>query len=87
MIIDHLGLLTSLLCAVWTALSLEGVGCSMQHYNFDPTFAADLKKTWQLPESWDLKSQLVFGSPQKGFVRDSERTYLPVEPRVKVFGR
>lgn len=72
--------------AVWTALSLEGVGCSMQHYNFDPTFTADVKKTWQLPESWDLKSQLVFGSPKNAFERDHERTYLPVEPRVKVFG-
>lgn len=76
---------TDFINVVWTALSLEGLGCSMQHYNFDPSFTADIKKTWGLPESWDLKSQLVFGAPVKdGFVRDRERTYLPIEPRVRI---
>ena len=59
----------------------------MQHYNFNPMFTAEVKKTWELPESWDLKSQLVFGMPDKsGFERDRERTSLPIEGRVKVIG-
>lgn len=58
----------------------------MQHYNFDPSFVANVKKTWDLPETWDPKSQLVFGAPvNDGFARDRERTFLPLEGRVKVF--
>ena len=74
---------------MWTALSVEGVGCNLQHYNFSPAFAKQVLEEWKLPATWDLKSQLVFGAPKSGtFERDGPRprTYLPVEERLLQFG-
>lgn len=71
----------------WTALELEGLGCNLQHFNFMPEFSDAVKKQWQFPESWKLKSQLVFGKPVGGLVRKKERTYAPLDERVKVIGR
>jgi len=72
---------------VWTALELEGLGCNLQHYNFMPEFTQEVRQTWGLPDTWDLYSQLVFGQPQTGALqRSRERTYLPLEDRVKLFG-
>ncbi len=72
---------------VWTALELEGLGCNLQHYNFMPEFTEQVRKEWNVPESWTLCSQLVFGAPVGGaLTRSRERTYYPVEDRVKVFG-
>lgn len=70
---------------VWTALELEGLGCNLQHFNFMPEFSEDVTNQWSLPKSWQLKSQLVFGKPENGLVRKRERTYAPVEERVKMF--
>lgn len=71
---------------VWTALELEGLGCNLQHFNFMPEFSEAVLKQWDLPESWKLKSQLVFGQPTGGLVRKKGRAYAPLEDRVKVFG-
>ena len=71
---------------VWMALQLEGLGCNLQHFNFMPEFTEEVRKRWQLPETWHLKSQLVFGAPTDGLVRNRERTYAPLEERVKIFG-
>ncbi|KAF2208636.1 hypothetical protein CERZMDRAFT_91518 [Cercospora zeae-maydis SCOH1-5] len=71
----------------WTALELEGLGCNLQHFNFMDEFETAVKKEWDLPDTWRLKSQLVFGAPVDGkLVRRKERTYAPLEERVKVFG-
>lgn len=71
----------------WTALELEGLGCNLQHFNFMDEFEDAVKKEWELPSAWKLKSQLVFGAPENGqLVRRKERTYAPLEDRVKVFG-
>lgn len=71
---------------VWTALELEGLGCNLQHFNFMPEFADEVGKKWELPATWKLKAQLVFGTPVNGLVRKSEKTYNPLEERVKIFG-
>lgn len=47
----------------WDALELEGLGANLQHYNFLPGFAQQVKETWKLPESWELHAQMVFGKP------------------------
>jgi uncharacterized protein len=70
----------------WTALELEGLGCNLQHYNFMQPFVDEVRKVWSVPESWVLHSQLVFGTPADGLKRSRERTYLPLEDRVKVHG-
>lgn len=72
---------------VWQALELEGLGCNLQHYNFMPDFEAEVKKQWNIPETWKLKSQLVFGEPKGGKLeRRMERTYEPLDKRVFVHG-
>jgi uncharacterized protein len=71
---------------VWTALELEGLGCNLQHYNFIEDFAQGVRKEWNVPESWTLLSQLVFGTPVDGLKRSRERTYAPLEERVKIHG-
>jgi predicted oxidoreductase (fatty acid repression mutant protein) len=67
---------------VWTALEAEGLGCNLQHYNYSPEFANAVAETWHLPATWKLKSQLNFGQPTGA---PKERTYAPLEERVKVF--
>ena len=71
---------------VWMAFQLEGLGCNLQHFNFMPEFIDEVQKRWDLPKTWKLKSQLVFGAPTDGLARKRERTYAPLEERVKVFG-
>jgi len=67
---------------VWTALELEGLGCNLQHYNFNPEFTAEVLEEWKLPKTWKLKAQLVFGTPTGG--PDKVKTFAPIEERVKL---
>ncbi|KIW94164.1 uncharacterized protein Z519_05480 [Cladophialophora bantiana CBS 173.52] len=71
---------------VWAALELEGLGCNLQHYNFMSEFREKVRNEWNIPETWALHSQLVFGAPLDGLKRSRERTYLPLEDRVKMYG-
>ena len=66
---------------VWAALEAEMLGCNLQHFNFHPGIVADVKSTWDLPETWKLKSQLVFGKPTD---RPQDKTFEPIEKRVFV---
>lgn len=66
--------------AVWTALAEKNIGASLQHYN--PLIDAEVKKEWDLPESWKLLAQMPFGgiaSPA------NEKEFMPIEKRVKTF--
>ncbi|CAM4509814.1 hypothetical protein FHS16_003056 [Paenibacillus endophyticus] len=65
---------------VWTALEKEGFGASLQHYN--PLIDEEVKKTWSLPDSWQLVAQMPFGKPT---AEPGEKTFQPIEERVKVF--
>ena len=72
---------------VWTAFSLEGMGCNLQHYNFIPEFVDQVLAAWKLPQTWKLKAQLVFGKLKDGKMeRKHERTYKPLDERVMVIG-
>ena len=46
--------------AVWTALTNEGLGGSLQHYT--ELIEEEVKKAWDIPASWKLKTQMPFGS-------------------------
>lgn len=46
---------------VWLALSQEGIGASLQHYNV--LIAKDIRKLFDLPDSYFLVSQMPFGNP------------------------
>lgn len=65
---------------VWTALELEGLGASLQHYN--PIIDEAIVSEWGIPESWKLRAQLPFG---KIAAPAGEKQFQPLEERVKVF--
>ncbi|KAF7125539.1 hypothetical protein CNMCM5793_001778 [Aspergillus hiratsukae] len=67
---------------VWTALCSEGFGANLQHYS--PLIDEQVQKTWNIPASWKLDAQLVFGTPTGDA---GEKTFLPLEDRYKVFGK
>ncbi|KAG9242954.1 putative nitroreductase HBN1 [Calycina marina] len=66
---------------VWTALEAEGFGANLQHYN--PIVNQQVAATWDLPETWELNAQLVFGTPTGPA---KEKTFVDVKERIKVFG-
>ncbi|KKK22831.1 hypothetical protein P175DRAFT_0428521 [Aspergillus ochraceoroseus IBT 24754] len=66
---------------VWTALSSEGFGANLQHYS--PLIDEQVQKQWNLPATWKLDAQLVFGTPTSGPL---DKVFSPLENRFKVFG-
>lgn len=64
---------------VWTALSLEGLGVSLQHYN--PIIDQQVATEFAVPTSWKLIAQMPFGisSAQPGPLE-----YNNLESRVRV---
>jgi predicted oxidoreductase (fatty acid repression mutant protein) len=65
---------------VWTALTQEGLGASLQHYN--PLIDDEVAKTWNFPSNWNLLAQMPFGKPT---VTPGEKEFQPLEERVKFF--
>lgn len=65
---------------VWTMLENLGFGASLQHYN--PLVDEEVKRVWHLPKEWTLVAQMPFGMP---IAAPEEKTYKPLEERVKVF--
>lgn len=66
--------------AVWTMLEDAGLGASLQHYN--PLIDAEVRRVWNIPESWTLVSQMPFGQPKQ---QPAEKSFQPIEQRFKVF--
>lgn len=65
----------------WALLEAEGYGCNLQHYG---NITADaLKEKLNLPGSYDLKAEMVFGFPE---APAGEKTYMPDHERVIAFG-
>ncbi|GAD98358.1 conserved hypothetical protein [Paecilomyces variotii No. 5] len=67
---------------VWTALEAEGFGANLQHYS--PLIDIKVQENWNVPASWKLDAQLVFGTPASKDL--PEKTFQPLEERYKVFG-
>lgn len=67
---------------VWLALESEGFGANLQHYS--PLIDEQVAKTWDIPASWKLDAQLVFGTPTS---EPGEKVFAPIENRFKVFGK
>ena len=65
---------------VWTSLQLEGFGASLQHYN--ELIADQVKKEWDIPDSWEMRAQMPFGKPT---VQPGEKEFQPLTERIKVF--
>ncbi|KAJ3456870.1 hypothetical protein MRS44_016893 [Fusarium solani] len=67
---------------MWTALTLEGLGCNLQHIN--PIIDQRIIGQWNISPQWSLKAQLVFGTPTGAPAHD--KTFIPVEERLFVPG-
>ncbi len=67
--------------ALWTALEAEGLGANLQHYN--PIIDERVAAAWDLPASWKLNAQLVFGGTTG---EAGEKEFMPLELRYKAFG-
>ncbi|MNP03542.1 hypothetical protein D3C76_954300 [compost metagenome] len=65
---------------VWTALEIEGLGATLQHYN--PLIDDEVKKTWNIPATWKLIAEMPFGNP---LAPAGEKEYQPLEDRVKLY--
>ena len=49
--------------AIWTMLENLGLGANIQHYN--PLIDEGIKKAFDVPASWNLVAQMVFGGIEK----------------------
>jgi len=65
---------------IWTALSAEGLGASLQHYN--PVIDETVRKEWSIPDKWKLLAQMPFGKPVD---LPEEKEVMPMEKRMKVY--
>jgi predicted oxidoreductase (fatty acid repression mutant protein) len=65
---------------IWTGLEMEGYGASLQHYN--ELIEVQVKKEWNIPESWKLIAQMPFGKPKS---QPDEKQFQPLEQRIVVF--
>ncbi|KAB8071890.1 Nitroreductase-like protein [Aspergillus leporis] len=66
----------------WIALEEEGFGANLQHYN--PVIDEKVAAAWDVPATWKLRAQLVFGVPEGE--RPAEKEKMPLEELMKVFG-
>jgi len=64
---------------IWTALHIEGLGASLQHYN--ELIEEEVSKEFNLPKEWKMMAQMPFGN----IVQEAgEKQFAPLEGRVKV---
>ena len=66
--------------AVWTALSEQNIGASLQQYN--PIVDAEIAEIFDIPANWKLRAQLVFGSIE---APAGEKTFMAEADRFKTF--
>jgi predicted oxidoreductase (fatty acid repression mutant protein) len=65
--------------AIWTGLSYLGCGVNIQH--FRPEADKDIAKTFSIPSSWVLRTQMVFG--ETAFV-PTEHEHLDIKTRIMI---
>ena len=66
--------------AIWTMLEDAGMGASLQHYN--PLIDDEVSKTWNIPSSWKLISQMPFGIANGSA---GEKEFSDLDKRVLIF--
>lgn len=65
---------------IWVSLEIEGLGVSLQHYN--ELIENDVKKEWNIPDSWGLIAQMPFGKPT---AQPGEKQMLPLQERIRIY--
>lgn len=66
---------------VWAGLEAAGYGANLQHYG--NLTAEKVRKQYNLPQTYQLQSELVFGHPDSPA---AEKTYNPDHERVIAYG-
>lgn len=64
---------------VWTGLSIEGLGASLQHYT--ELIESDIKKEWDINESWKLIAQMPFGKKEEEAL---EKEFESLDERIRI---
>ncbi len=68
--------------AIWNALAALNIGANLQHYN--GVIDEKVAQTWNIDSNWKLIAQMVFG----GIAAPAgEKTFEPIEKRLKVYGK
>ena len=68
--------------ALWNALAALNIGANLQHYN--GVIDEKVAQTWNIDNNWKLIAQMVFG----GIAAPAgEKTFEPIENRLKVYGK
>ena len=68
--------------AIWNALAALNIGANLQHYN--GVIDEKVAETWNIDSNWKLIAQMVFG----GIAAPAgEKTFEPIETRLKVYGK
>ena len=62
--------------AIWTALSTEGIGASLQHYN--PLVDVAVSEAFDIPKTWKLMAQMPFGNIRE---EASEKEFNDIDKR------
>ena len=65
--------------AIWTALEIEGMGATLQHYN--PLIDEETAKKYKIPGSWKLICQMPFGGIAE---KPGKAEHIPVEEKIIV---
>lgn len=66
--------------AIWCLLEEKGFGVNLQHYN--PLIDNEVKKVFNIPDSWKLIAQMPFGTAVSSA---GEKEFDNIDDRVKVF--
>ncbi|MGO1529340.1 MAG: nitroreductase family protein [Senegalia sp. (in: firmicutes)] len=64
---------------VWTGLAIEGLGASLQHYT--ELIEEDIKKEWNINESWKLIAQMPFGKKEE---EAGEKEFESLDKRIRI---
>ena len=68
--------------ALWNALAAVNIGANLQHYN--GVIDEKVAETGNIDSNWKLSAQMVFG----GIAAPAgEKTFEPIEKRLKVYGK
>ena len=65
---------------IWAALAEENIGASLQHYT--PLIEEAVRREFGIDESWQMVAQMPFGSIA---TPAEEKSFLPLEGRIKIF--
>ena len=65
---------------IWSGLTDMGLGVNIQHYN--PLIDSEVKKYFNVPDSWTLVAEMVFGNP---VAEPKPIEKMAITERVKIF--